>query len=174
MNGPFGLQMRLNSQRFFWEPNPDQLPIVPAPVPGERCHTAGLSLSLEGVEGAAGNRVATFRFTNNLDVSCTFFGFVGAQMLDAQDNPLPTNVVRGGGFLSNEPGPTLVQVPPGGAASFKMHWGVVPVGDETTCATSSKLVVTPPDEFAPLVIPVQIMACGGGQLNVSAVQPAGP
>src|SRR5579875_1356790 len=29
VNGPFGLQMRLNSQRFFWEMNPEKLPIIP-------------------------------------------------------------------------------------------------------------------------------------------------
>src|SRR5579884_727243 len=39
VNGPFGVQMRLNSQRFFWEPNPQRLAIVPAPVARQRCHT---------------------------------------------------------------------------------------------------------------------------------------
>ncbi len=60
LNGPFGLQTRLNSQRFAWEFNPDGLPIVPPPVPGDSCHTAGLSLSLQGVDAGAGNFVATF------------------------------------------------------------------------------------------------------------------
>src|SRR3990172_9058012 len=40
VNGPFGLQQRLNSERFYWEMNPDRLPIVLPPVPGDRCHTA--------------------------------------------------------------------------------------------------------------------------------------
>jgi hypothetical protein len=171
VNGPFGLQMRLNSQRFFWERNPEGLPIVPTPVPGDRCHTAGLALSLQGVEGAAGSRFATFLFTNKTGVSCTLFGFPGAQLLDAQNNPLPTSVMRDGNQLSTQPGPTLVTVPAGGSAKFLMHWGVVPVGNET-CPTSSQLEVTPPDEFDSLIIPMAIMACNHGQLDVSAVQPA--
>src|SRR5262249_44948570 len=68
VNGPFGVQIRLNSQRFFWEPNPEMLPIIPPPVPGDQCHTAGLSLSLQGSEGAAGTIFDTFRFKNNLAV----------------------------------------------------------------------------------------------------------
>jgi hypothetical protein len=29
VNGPYGLQERLNDQRFGWEANPDGLPVVP-------------------------------------------------------------------------------------------------------------------------------------------------
>ncbi|MGH2520128.1 MAG: hypothetical protein ACRDF8_10020, partial [Chloroflexota bacterium] len=28
VNGPYGLQTRLNTQRFSWEANPDSLPVV--------------------------------------------------------------------------------------------------------------------------------------------------
>ncbi|MGH2353999.1 MAG: DUF4232 domain-containing protein [Chloroflexota bacterium] len=169
--GPFGLQQRLNSQRFFWEPNPNRLPIVPPPRPGDRCHTAGLSLHLVDIDPGAGNVVGTFRFVNETAVSCTFFGYVGAQLLDAHNNPLPTNVVRGGGFFSDDPGPRRFAVPAGGSAIFRLHWGQVPVGDETECPTASQLAVIPPDEFAPLIILVTIRACNGGRLNASTVQP---
>ncbi len=172
VNGPFGLQTRLNSERFFWEGNPDHLPVVPPPAPGDRCHTAGLSLALTGIEGGAGNFVGTFVLTNNLAVSCAFFGFVGAQLLDEQNNPLPTRVVRNGGpAVTSQPVPTEVSVPPGGTARFLAHWEDVPVGNETTCPSSSRLAVTPPDEFAPIVIPAQILACGGGELDVSPILP---
>ncbi|MGH2461531.1 MAG: DUF4232 domain-containing protein [Chloroflexota bacterium] len=171
VNGPFGVQTRLNSQRFSWEQNPDRLAIVPPPAAGQQCHTAGLSLRSSGVEAGAGNFVGTFVFTNDLSVPCTFFGFVGAQRLDSQNNPLPTRVVRGGTYVSNLPGPSVVTVPAGGTATFKMHWEDVPVGNETTCVTSSQLAVTPPNEFVPLIVPIQITACGGGELDVSAVQP---
>jgi hypothetical protein len=33
VNGPFGLQLRLNSQRFAWEPNPEGLPVVGQTTP---------------------------------------------------------------------------------------------------------------------------------------------
>ncbi len=172
VNGPFGLQTRLNDQRLFWEMNPQQLPIVPPPVAGDQCHTAGLSLSVQGIDAGAGNFFATFAFTNNTGVPCTMFGFVGAQLLDAQNNPLPTNVVRGGGFLTTQPGPSLVTLPAGGTATFVMHWGDVPVGTETSCPTSAQLAVTPPNEFDPIILPMQIMACNRGELDVSAVRPS--
>lgn len=172
VNGPFDLQTRSNSQRFSWEQNSDNLPIIPTPVAGQQCHTAGLSLNLQGTDVGAGNLVGTFRFTNNTNVSCNFFGFVGTQLLDAQNNPLPTDVVRGGGWMSNQPGPMQLTVPAGGAATFLIHWEQVPVGNETSCPTASHLAVTPPDEFDPIIIQAQITACGSGRLDVSAVQPA--
>jgi len=170
VNGPFGLQERLNSQGFFWEFNPEGLTIVPTPVPGQRCHTAGLSLTMESVEAGAGNRFATLRFTNRTGVSCTFFGFPGGQMLDAQSNPLPTNVVRGRGFFPSASTPMTVVVPAGGSAIFTMHWEVIPVGNEVSCPASAQLAVTPPDEFDPIIIPAQIQACNGGELDVSVLQ----
>lgn len=171
VNGPFGLQQRLNGQRFFWEWNPDRLPIIPAPTPGDRCHTSALSLSREDGGAGAGHAGVTFRFTNNLPVPCTFFGYVGAQRLDAQSNLVPTNVVRGGGYMFQDPAPTLVTVPPGGSAIFGFEWGQVPVGDETTCPTSSQFVVTPPDEFAAIILPMTFTACGSGTIHVTAVRP---
>jgi Protein of unknown function (DUF4232) len=171
VNGPFGVQMRLNSQRFFWEQNPDKLPIIPTPVAGDRCHTAGLSLAVNGSEGAAGTIFVTFRFTNNLGVSCTFFGFVGAQMLDSQNNPVPTQVIRGGDMLTNLPGPATVTVPAGGAADFTLSWSDVPVGGETTCPQATQLAVIPPNEFSPLIVPVTLAPCNFGTVHVSAVRP---
>jgi len=173
VNGPFAIQQRANNQRFFWEANPDGLAIIPTPVSGDRCHTAGLALTVNSVDAGAGNVFGTFGFTNQLDVSCTFFGFPGAGLRDANDNPMPTNVVRDGGpFMSNPPA-TTVAVPAHGRAQFLVHWEQVPVGGETTCPVSTSLAVIPPDEFVPLLVPIQIRACGGGRLDISAVQPVG-
>jgi hypothetical protein len=55
-----------------------------------------------------------------------------------------------------------------------VHWEQVPVGDETRCASSAALAVTPPDEYAPLLLSMMIQACGGGRLDLSAVQPSNP
>jgi Protein of unknown function (DUF4232) len=170
--GPLGLQQRADDQRFAWEPNPERLAIIPPPVAGDRCHTSGLALAVNGVDVGAGNLVGTFSFTNELDVSCTFFGFPGAELRDPVDNPLPTNVVRGGGPFTDNPPPAMVTVPAHGTARFLVHWEQVPVGGETSCPVSTSLTVTPPDEFVPLLVPVAIRACGGGRLDMSAVQPA--
>ena len=174
INGPLGIQQRLNAQRFWWESNPGHLPLVPPPVTGDRCHTAGLRLSVDGVDAGAGNFVGTFRFANTLDVACTLYGYPGAELRDGAGNPLPTTVVRGGGPAATRPGPTEVRVAPGASAIVRVHWEQVPVGDETRCSTSAAVAVTPPDEYAPLILPMTIHACGGGRLDVSAVQPSNP
>ena len=170
VSGPLGMQQRSNDVRFWWESNPDQLPILPPPMTGDRCHTAGLRLALDGVDAGAGNLVGTFEFTNTQPTSCTFFGYPGAQLLGDQANPLPTKVVRGGGYFTGDPPPSTVTVGPGEHAIFRLHWEQVPVGNETTCPMSSKLAVTPPDEYDPLEVDVQIRACGGGTLNASRIQ----
>lgn len=171
LDGPFGIQTRLDAQRFFYEANPDNLAVVPMPQPGDQCITAGTTLQVIGSDAGAGNVFATFGLTNNLNVSCTFFGFVGAELRDANDDPLPTNVVRNGGQLANRPGPTLVTVPAGGSAQFVMHWEQVPTGNETTCPVSSSLAVILPNMYLPLTVPIMIRACNAGELDITAVQP---
>ncbi len=170
VNGPFGLQVRLNTQRFFWEANPENFPIEPALTAGDRCHTGGLSLAVGPTDAGAGNFHTMFTFTNTQAVPCTFDGFVGAQRLDAVNNPVQTKVVRDGGFFATEPGQSLVTVPPHGTATFMLHWEDVPVGNETTCPASTQLAVTPPDEFDPIIVQYATAACNGGELDVSAVR----
>jgi hypothetical protein len=139
---------------------------------GDRCHTAGLSLAVVGSDGAAGTIFDTFRFTNTLAVPCTMFGFVGAQGLDALNNPVPTRVVRGGGMLTSLPGAQTVDVAPGGSADFTLSWSDVPVGNETTCPPATQLAVIPPDELAPLIVAVTLAPCNAGTIRVSAVRPS--
>jgi hypothetical protein len=173
LDGPLGVQMRLNSQRFSWEPNPDHLAVVPTPQAGDRCVTAGTTVTLIGTDSGAGNAYATFGLTNLLSVPCTFYGFVGAELRDANDYPLPTNVVRDSSAFPSQPGARLVTAAPSGLALFRMHWTQVPRGNELTCPASSSLGVTLPDQFIPLTVPITIRACNGGQLDVTAVEPAG-
>ncbi len=169
VDGPFGIQGRLENQRFDWEPNPDNLAITPTPTAGDRCHTGGLWLSLMGEEAGAGNVVATFLITNQLDLNCSFFGYPGAQMRDADGNPLRTDVVRGGGqFINLEP-PQPIDVPAHAAAQFSIHWGQVPVNNELTCPEAASLSVIPPDEYYALTIPMTIHACRAGRLDTSPV-----
>lgn len=174
VNGPLGLQQRQNDQRFWWEANPDGLAIIPTPRPGDRCHTAGLSLALARVDAGAGNLVGTFRFTNTLDVDCIFFGYPGAQLLDDAGDPIQTTVVRGGGYFTSYPPPSTVDVPPPAAGLFRIHWEQVPVNDEPTCSMASRIAITPPDEYVALSVATQIRACGGGHLDISPVQPDAP
>ena len=96
-------------------------------------------------------------------------GFPRRQLRDDRSEALPTDVHWGGGYFNDEPAPRSVSVAPGGQADFTIHWEQVPVGDETSCPLASELAVTPPDEYSPLLIDVQIRACGMGRLDISAV-----
>jgi len=171
VNGPFGVQERLNSQRFSWEANPQGLPVVGAMSNVGQCTTADLSVGIGPVDAGAGNFFQTVLLTNTSSHTCTLFGFPGLQMLDAQGQPLPTKVQWGGDQLTTEPGPQTVTLPPGAVSSFKVHWEDVPVGNETTCPTSAMVEITPPNAFNFLLAPLHFTACGGGQLTASAVRP---
>jgi hypothetical protein len=170
VNGPSGLQQRLNSQRFSWEANPDGLPIVGGATI-TRCDSPDLTVGLGRVDAGAGNLNESITFTNTSSRTCDLYGFPGLQMYDAQNQPLPTKVTWGQG--AQQPGPSDVVLGPGAVASFNLHWEHIPVGNETTCPTSDHVAITPPDAFTSITVPLHLDACGGGQLDVSAVT-AGP
>ena len=172
VNGPDGIQKRLNSQRFSWEANPDRLPVVGGSGI-TRCDTPELSVGLGRTDAGAGNLYATITFTNMSSRTCELYGYPGMQMYDALNQPLPTKVVRNGGFWNQEPGPNDVVLGPGAVASFKLHWEHIPVNDEPACPTSDHVKITPPDAFTSITVPLHLDACGGGELDVSAVR-AGP
>ncbi|MDQ6673168.1 MAG: DUF4232 domain-containing protein [Chloroflexota bacterium] len=169
ISGPLGLQQRQDTQRFQWEPNPDRFGIVPPVQTGQRCPTAGLSVSAGRVDAGAGNYYQPFQFTNMTDVACVMRGFPGAQLRDAGGNALPTDVHWGGGYFNDDPAPRSISVAPGGQAEFTVHWEQVPVDDEPPCPVADQLGVIPPDEYSPLLVDVQIRACGHGRLDISAV-----
>jgi len=148
---------------------------TPVPAGPDRCHTGGLQISFAGAQGAAGTIFDTFRVTNTTQSPCSLYGYVGMLMLDASGAPMPTRVVRNGGMLSTQAGPSRFLLQPGAAASFQAAWSDVPHGSETTCPQAARLEITPPDEFDHLVIPVNgwLAPCGGGEIDVAAIRAAG-
>jgi Protein of unknown function (DUF4232) len=172
ISGPLGLQKRSNGERFWWENNPSHLPITPFPQAGDRCHTAGLDLSLLPGGVGLGHAGAVGVLTNTLEVTCTLEGYVGLQLLDTQGEQLPTLVVRGGGYLFRDAGPSVITVPARGSARFELEWLQVPTTATSACPAADSLQVIPPDEFVPLTIPASITACDTGRLNVTAMHNA--
>jgi Protein of unknown function (DUF4232)/Galactose oxidase, central domain len=173
INGPSGVQERLNSQRFTWEENPQDLLVVPIAPPGERCHTAGLSLRTQGAIGDDWTRAAMFVFTNRLAVPCTLQGYAAIRLLDAQGNPIPTQVTPGEAYPVPDPGPSLVRLPPGGSATFGLTWEENPP-ILPSCPRASQLAVIPPGESVPIPVPIQVAPCQGGTLRATAIQTASP
>jgi len=144
-------------------------------APVDRCHTGGLSLTAVGAPGAgAGNVIEELGLRNTGSTPCWFFGYVGMAMLDASGNQLPTNVVRDTGSRFPWTHVSQFTVQPGDTAPFWVHWEDVPVGSETSCPTSSGLIVTPPDETTQVHLGAfQATACNHGELDVSPMMPPG-
>src|SRR5215467_11088875 len=156
------------------------LPTSPTPGGGsssqlDRCHTAGLALAAVGRPNAgAGNVVQEFGLTNRGSAACTVFGYVGMALIDAGGNQLPTRVVRDTGSFFPFAHRAEYTVQPGATAPFWVHWEDVVVSSQPACTSSAGVIVTPPDETTQLRLDgIQMMACGGGELDVSPVTAPG-
>jgi hypothetical protein len=127
--------------------------------------------------GAAGTIYETVTLTNTSSTTCILHGYPGLQLLSTQGSSIPTNVVRGGSppfptAAANQP-PAVVTLAPQQSAAFSLDYEDVPVGNETSCPTSAKAEITPPNDVAFVVVTLQITACGGGTVHVSPVYATG-
>jgi hypothetical protein len=137
------------------------------------CQPQQLSASPQNVGGGAGTIELSVSLTNTSTSTCTLAGYPGMQLLSSSGASLPTNVVRGGGqpftaSAANQP-PSTVTLAPNAVAAFSLNYEDVPVGSETTCPTSAKAEITPPNDTAFLTVALQIAPCGGGTIHVSPV-----
>lgn len=136
-------------------------PTPTAAGPG-RCLVSQLSLATGQPNAGAGTVGETFIFTNTSQTTCQLYGYPGMQMLGANGEKVPTNVVR-------TPGPEeTVTLAPGGTASFQAQWHDQ-TGYMTPCPSSQRIEVTPPNAYSQLTITASITACPDGTINVTAV-----
>ncbi len=136
------------------------------------CQPAQLRVVPQQGTGAAGTITMTVSLTNVSSTTCTLQGYPGMQLLAASGASLPTNVVRGGvqfPTAAANQSPSLVTLAPQQAATFSLSYEDVPVGNETTCPTSAKAEITPPNDVAHAVVTLAISPCNGGTVHVSPV-----
>lgn len=147
-------------------------PTTTTTASGNGCTVSQLQVTTAGAGGAAGTIYNTGTFTNTSPKTCTLQGYPGMQLLNAQGQNLPTNVVRGGVTwqtpAANQP-PALVTLAPQQAATFDWSYSDVPVGNQATCPMSSSALVTAPNDFKSATITLQIPVCGDGTIHVSPV-----
>jgi len=125
-----------------------------------RCSAAGLTVSAKDGESGMGHRSTIYVLTNATDAPCSLEGFPGMAFLDASGAVLRDTVARGDGT----PAPVLLQ--PGDAASYSLDWTEA---NGATCATSAKVVVTPPNDTNHAELLSQVVVCPGRPLTVSPV-----
>lgn len=139
------------------------------------CQPTQLAAAAGRGTGAAGTLVLTINLTNTSTTTCSLYGYPGLQLLDAGGGAITTTVVRGQFHFptpaANQP-PANVRLVPGAAVTFSLAYGDVPVGNETSCATSSQVEITPPNDATHLVMPLQIGPCDNGTVHVSPVYAA--
>lgn len=148
---------------------------VPTTTPPRvvNCQPGQLKIANVGSSAGAGQVELTIQMTNVSSSVCSMYGYPGMELLDANGNALPTNVIRAGvTFVTNtaaNKAPTRVTVAPNAVAEFALRYEDVPVGNETSCPTSTSSRITPPNDYTYSVVPLKIMACGGGTIHVSPV-----
>lgn len=136
-----------------------------------RCYAWQLQLTRGRTGVAAGSTGIVFTFQNTSDATCTLYGYPGMLMLDSHGKPMPTSVIRGHGSAFVDVPPSLVTLPPNGFASFAISYANVPLGNQsyqTACPESSRLLVTPPNDYHQLGIGATISPCEG-VIHVSSV-----
>jgi hypothetical protein len=138
------------------------------------CTTDALSVSLRPGQPAAGNRYAALVLTNSSSHTCRTQGWPGLQLTGEDGGKIPTRVVRD----HSTPSPQLT-LSPGGSASARMHWTVVPSeGDpaDGKCPGPAAMRVIPPDQRASKSASWKMgEVCGAGKLDVRPLLPgAGP
>jgi hypothetical protein len=140
---------------------------APAARTAPRCTVSMLLAELRAPSAGAGQRFAKLLLTSTTRRTCTLGGFIGAQLLGARNDPLPTHVVRD---RSRRAG--IVTLAPGQSATTTLHWGVITgTGDRQTGAcqpTPARIEITPPNATGHLVLPWRNgPVCQRGQIVVT-------
>jgi hypothetical protein len=125
-----------------------------------RCGAAGLTVSAKDGPSGMGHRSTTYVLTNATQTPCSLEGYPGMAFLDASGSVLRDTVARDG----ETPAPVVLQ--PGDAASYSLYWTEA---NGATCATSAKVVVTPPNDTNHAELLSQVVVCPGRPLTVSPV-----
>jgi hypothetical protein len=141
-----------------------------------RCLTGQLRVTPGTSEGALGHIGVVVRFTNHSRSTCELYGYPGLQMLDAAGKALPTSVQRGIAYTVPKVPERAVKLPPGGRASFDLGYSDSTGYGNETCPSSTRVEITPPNDFKPLTIAWRIAPYGGdiphlkcGEITVSPV-----
>ena len=121
--------------------------------PAPRCEPQNLSASLHGLQIAPGSRVGyILTLTNTGHRSCALDGYPGLGLQDRHHRAVPSHTFWGPTWFDPDPGRQLIVLSPGETASASLAWtsGAL-LGNAVFAAY---LVVTPPDDYGHLVIPL--------------------
>jgi hypothetical protein len=124
-------------------------------------------------QGAAGTITGLVTITNASSTACTINGYPTMALFSGSGAPLNVTMVNGLSVTistaANGP-PTSFSLAPSSTAQFAYQFSDVPVGSETSCATSQSASVTMPGATTPSPsFQLAIGPCGNGTIKVSPV-----
>ncbi|MHC5675363.1 DUF4232 domain-containing protein [Nostoc sp.] len=127
-----------------------------------RCETSQLSVHQVSKDAGVGNVGLTYAFTNNASSPCTLKGYPGLALLDATGQPLERiKVIRSKDtYFSSQQTRQKVTLAPGTQASFQIAYNHISSSDEH-CPMSSKIEITPPNNYQHFTLTEQIKPCTG-------------
>jgi hypothetical protein len=152
--------------------------IAAAAAPG--CLATQLAVQVGPATGAAGSVGYTNDFKNISSTTCTLYGYPGLQMLTANSQPIPTDVIRGTSVTVPYVPEKLVTLVPGARADFDMGFAASTGYGNAKCPTSTRVEFTAPNDFQSLTVALAIQPYGGatiaqlhcGEIHVSPVYAA--
>ena len=135
-------------------------PVQPTPATLTLCRSGDLSLKPLGTDAGAGQRHVTYALTNNGPAACTLKGFVTAQWLNADGDPLEgVTVVQSEAQMAGTGGPPAeVALAPGGKAVFFVSYTGIQATDRA-CVKAARMRATPPGNSQAIEIVDDIAPC---------------
>jgi Protein of unknown function (DUF4232) len=127
-------------------------------------------------QGAAGTIVGTITMTPVGSGTCTMEGYPVLARFSSSGASVPITIVNGLTVnLSGPPTqpPSVVTLTSGQQAEFTFQYNDVVTGNETSCATSTTISVTPPGASAASApVPLTMAPCNNATVEVSPVYAA--
>jgi hypothetical protein len=127
-------------------------------------------------QGAAGTIVGTITLTPVGGARCTMEGYPVLARFTSSGGSVPVTISNGLTVnLSGPPTqpPSVVTLSSGQQAEFTYAYSDVPTGEETSCASSSTVTVTPPGASAASAqVPLTMEPCNNATVEVSPVYAA--
>jgi Protein of unknown function (DUF4232) len=147
-------------------------PAATAARPAPRCEPQDLSASLYGQQSAPRDRGGVIlTLTNTGQRSCFLDGYPGLGLQDRNHRAVASHTFWGPTWFDPDPGRQLIVLSPGETASADLAWTSGALLGHAVFA--AYLVVTPPDDFGHLVIPLSRPAAAipvyRGDLHVTAL-----
>ena len=147
--------------------------VNPSNFPG--CAAENLSVALVSQAVGANTHIRVYAFKNTGTDVCTLSGYPGAELLDAQGQPITTDEVQVT-YQQN-----LITLNPEGQAWFVVQYPDSMGVNPSSCPASAELAITPPNSDIPIVLTGKagtIRAYGStrgacGQLDVQPVTAPG-